>query len=169
LTTMLARGREKGQRPKGKVENEDGGDRPPVFLLSPLAVGLSLAWLLAVEIGVECWYRVHERNLVARVSWNVRPPENVAGLRELKIDENVRQTLRFDTGREVSWKTAAGASDSTTNYLYFFRWNPGSSSVIRARAHRPDICLPSAGWQQTSDRGIANYLVDENFSIPFRH
>jgi exosortase len=131
---------------------------------------LCLLWLLAIEAGVESWYRVHERDLIPRMTWNVRPPENVAGLRELKIDEGVRQTLRFDSGRELTWKNSeAGASGSTTNYLYFFRWNPGSSSVIRARAHRPDICLPSSGWTQTGDRGLKTYSSRDGIVIPAHH
>ncbi|HEX8490688.1 MAG TPA: hypothetical protein VF626_06700, partial [Chthoniobacterales bacterium] len=56
-----------------------------------------------------------------------------------------------------------------TNYLFFFRWNPGSSSVVRARAHRPDICLPSAGWQQIADRGAKTYFTRANIPIAARH
>ena len=101
----------------------------------------------------------------------MRPPEKAAGFREIKIDESVRQTLRFDLGREVTWKTIADAAPgfSTTNYLFFFRWSPGSSSVLRARAHRPDICLPSIGWQQLADRGTKTYFAREEIPIVARH
>jgi hypothetical protein len=101
----------------------------------------------------------------------VQPPEKAPGFREIKIDEVVRQTLRFDEGREVMWKTndPAGAGFSSTNYLFFFRWNPGSASVLRARAHRPDICLPSAGWEQIADRGTKTYFTRDNIPIAARH
>jgi hypothetical protein len=111
--------------------------------------------------------------------WTVRWPKDAPGFHEIKIDEDVRGTLRYNDGHEAAWNVVSatrGESSSSVErpaamkcVLFAFRWNPGSSSVVRARAHRPDICLPSAGWQQTSDRGTANYLVDENFSVPFRH
>ncbi len=124
-----------------------------------------------MEAAAEGWYRAHENNLEARAGWSVRFPEKAPGFREIKIDELVRQTLRFDEGREVMWKTsAANASGfSGTNYLFFFRWNPGSSSVLRARAHRPDICLPSAGWEQIADRGTKTYFTADKIAIPARH
>lgn len=154
---------------KAKVEDGERGPRP--FLLPTSYFLLSLVWLLALEVGVEFWYRAHERNLIPRVAWSVRPPDTANGLREIKIDEAVRQTLRFDTGREVVWKTsdASAPEISTTNYLFFFRWNPGSSSVVRARAHRPDICLPSAGWKQIADREMKTYLVRDGTALPARH
>jgi hypothetical protein len=53
--------------------------------------------------------------------------------------------------------------------MFFFRWNAGTGSVLRARSHRPDICLPSVGWQQTGDFGVRNYSINESRSLPFRH
>jgi exosortase len=157
---------------KEKGENaEEPSSRASPFLISNFYFPLSLLFLLAVEVGAESWYQMHERNLVPSASWNVRPPEKATGFRELKIEEGVRQTLRFDTGREVIWKTAdADAPEiSITNYLFFFRWNPGSSSVVRARAHRPDICLPSAGWKQIADRGTKTYSARDGVALPARH
>ena len=148
-----------------------GAEAPPLrFLLPTSYFVICLSWLLAVEIGVETWYRVHERNLVALPAWSVRPPENAVGFRELTIDEAVRQTLRFDTAREMTWKTNAGAgAEPMTNYLYFFRWNPGSASVIRARAHRPDLCLPASGWTLVADRGLKNYPTGKGFAVAASH
>ena len=164
LTALLARRASKVESPKAKVENRNG---TPV-LLSTFYFLLCLSWLLAIEVGVEGWYRVHEKELTVVGSWNVRPPEKAPGFREIKIDEGVRQTLRFDEGREVLWKSGA-PGESTTNYLFFFRWNPGSSTVLRARAHRPDICLPSIGWTQLADLGAKNYPGPGNTSITARH
>ncbi len=180
LTALLARGASKVKSKKEEVRNRAPSrdlssqgsvlrSRSP-FILLPSYFFLSLAWLVSIEIGVEGWYRAHEKNLVVVDRWNVRLPEKAPGFRELKIDENVRQTLRFDTGRELTWKsTNTGGSDPTTNYLYFFRWNPGSSSVVRARAHRPDICLPSTGWKQTADRGLKNYAAGSGIVVPAHH
>ena len=53
--------------------------------------------------------------------------------------------------------------------LYFFRWHPGSNSALLANLHRPDVCLPAAGWVQAGDYGIRSYAVSANLSLPFRH
>jgi exosortase len=144
---------------------------PSSFLPTTSSFLICLLWLLAVEAAAEGWYRVHENGLQVRAGWSVRPPENAPGFREIKIDEAVRQTLRFDEGREVMWKmsdpTAPGFSG--TNYLFFFRWNPGSASVLRARAHRPEICLPNVGWEQIADHGTKMYFARDNIPIAARH
>ena len=144
---------------------------PPRFLLPTSYFLLCFLWLLAIEAAAEGWYRSHEKNLQTRPGWSVQFPEKAPGFREIKIEETVRQTLRFDEGRESMWKTSdvAVPGSSGTNYLFFFRWNPGSASVLRARAHRPDICLPSAGWQQIADSGAKTYFTRENIPIAARH
>lgn len=170
LAAFLNRNKvESGQAKGENEETERSSPRP--FLLSPPYFLFCILWLLLVEAGAEGWYRAHEKNLAELGGWNVRPPESAPGFREIKIDESVRQTLRFDLGREVTWKTNgdAAASFPTTNYLFFFRWNRGSSSVLRARAHRPDICLPSIGWQQIADRGAKTYLARAEIPIVARH
>jgi exosortase len=165
----------KGERRKAEGEeqkSEAGGRRSeiqfPRFLLPTSYFLLSLVWLLTIEIAVEGWYRAHEKDLTVVGTWNVRPPEKAPGFREIKIDENVRQTLRFDEGREVTWKSGVPGA-SLTNYLFFFRWNPGSASVLRARAHRPDICLPNIGWTLVADLGTKNYSGAGGISIAARH
>ncbi len=154
---------------KAKVENAEPA--APIFLPSTFYFLLFAIFLIAIEVAVEAWYRAHERDLVPRVTWSVRLPETTPGLREIRIEESVRQTLRFDTGRQLFWKTndASGAGNPTTNYLFSFRWNPGSSSVVRARAHRPDICLPDAGWKQLSDYGTKPYQSPDGIQLAARH
>ena len=146
--------------------------REPFSIKIPVGLSVvALIWMIVAEAGAEAWYRTHEKNLAARSGWSVRPPDTAPGYREIKIEEGVRQTLRFDQGFEAMWRTsdAAAPGFSGTNYLFFFRWNPGSSSVLRARAHRPDICLPSAGWSQIADRGTKTYLARGEISIAARH
>jgi hypothetical protein len=109
----------------------------------------------------------------------VRWPKDAPGFHEIEIDEDVRDSLRYNDGHEAAWDvTSAKLGESSSSVerpaamkciLFAFRWNPGSSSVLLARAHRPDICLPSTGWHRTSDRGIANYVVERDFSVPFWH
>jgi exosortase len=128
----------------------------------------ALVWLVAVEVASTAWYRAHEKDLVSTQPWEVRWPEAAPGFREIKVEENVKTTLRFDKGREAAWREAADGVQMTC-MLFFFRWEPGTSTILRARAHRPDICLPSAGWRQLSDRGFAGYPAANDLRVSFRH
>ncbi len=157
------------------------------FILHPSSFILSLAWLLTVEIGVEAWYRMHERGLVARERWSARWPDTAKDFRDIHIDEKTRRILRFDEGRGAMWKIQgkedggqkAEDSDQKSEdrsrkteesaLLYFFRWRAGSNSALLANLHRPDVCLPAVGWVQAGDYGIRSYPVSAKFSLPFRH
>jgi exosortase len=131
----------------------------------------ALVWLLVVEVAAASWYRAHERNVVRQPSWIVRWNALPTGFHDIKVDEGVRATLHCDEGREVAWQSVAPnePTERSTNYLFFLRWNPGGSTVLRARAHRPDICLPSVGWQQLADHGAKWYKIDNNTSLAARH
>jgi exosortase len=188
-----------GQGPKGeragaseskaKVENESSSsdprpatsDLPPRFLLPTSYFLLCLLWLLAVEIGVEAWYRMHERGLVAREQWSARWPEKTArDFREIHLDERTKRILRFDEGRGAMWRVPGHSTEvgdrkpeigrpDDSALLYFFRWRPGGNSALLANLHRPDVCLPATGWTQIGDRGLRTYPVSERLSLPFRH
>ena len=144
--------------------------------------GTALAWLLLTELAVEAWYRYHERDLVARQGWTVQWPESAKAFRDLEIDERVSGILRFDEGRGASWQlqekesggdeedavAAFRPSSPLTCVAYFFRWTAGRSSILRARGHRPDICLPSVGWELTADHGSRLFSAGA-LPLPFRH
>ena len=53
--------------------------------------------------------------------------------------------------------------------MFFFRWEPGTSTILRARAHRPDVCLPNTGWRVAEDLGVSDYTVANGVRMPFRH
>jgi exosortase len=194
LSALLGRGRQKVESRKAKVENESSSsdlrrptsELPPRFLLSIFYFLLCLAWLLAVEIGVEAWYRMHERGLVVREQWSARWPETAKDFREIPLDERTKRILRFDEGRGARWRMPASQRFATANpssggteagepktddaaLLYFFRWRPGSNSALLANLHRPDVCLPASGWIQTGDHGVRSYPVSEKLALPFRH
>jgi exosortase len=193
LTAVLGRRREVEGR-KSKVENERGVAASPAgvltsdlrsptfpFLLSTSYFLLSLAWLVAIEAGVEGWYRMHERGLVARERWTARWPETAKDFRDIHIDETTRRILRFDEGRGAMWKIAGSEKEGERRkakgesgpedgaLLYFFRWRAGSNSALLANLHRPDVCLPASGWVQAGDYGIRSYAVSSTLSLPFRH
>jgi exosortase len=152
-----------------EATNSQSGIHSSQFSSLPCSYILLLfAFLLLIEVGVESWYRFHERDMAPTPHWTVRWPENAPGFRELPIDEGVRATLRFDQGRETTWTSANNLSSQPSRcFLFFFRWNTGGSSVVRARAHRPDICLPSAGWTQLEQGRIRNVALKNQLTLPF--
>ena len=134
----------------------------------------AFAWMLTIELGVEAWYRAHERNLRPSAQWGVHWPESAPQFREVKIDERTRSILHNDEGRGAMWRDpndslSTAALGETTSLLYFFRWQPGHNSALLANAHRPDVCLPASGWRQTGDFGVRDYQISNNFAVPFRH
>ena len=136
----------------------------------PLAIfgGLLLLWLAIVEVGAQSWYWMHERSSQPQPGWSVRWPESATGFHEIKIDSESRNLLRFDYGREAAWNTTGeSANERGVNYMFFMRWNPGTGSILRARAHRPDICLPAAGWKQVGIDHISSFEVTPDRSLPF--
>jgi exosortase len=170
LASLLAKSKVKSR--KAKVENgtKPQPDESRSFFLLPnfYFLVLALLWVVAVEVAALLWYRAHEVNLASTIRWEVRWPESAPGFHDVKIQEGIRSTLRFDTGREVIWREE-DSGDAATYLLYFFRWRPGTSTILRARAHRPDICLPSAGWRQIADDGIRSYPATKDLELPFRH
>ena len=144
------------------------------FLLPASYFLLALCWLLVLELAVHFWYRIHERDLLQGERWTVRWPESAPGFRDVRIDTGMQSTLRYDQGRQVVWPVPQLVPGATVESapicsMYFFRWNAGGASILRARAHRPDLCLPNVGWRQVSDHGARNYLVAGKFALPFRH
>ena len=138
----------------------------------------ALVWLVAVEVGSVWWYRAHERNLVASTPWTVHWPESAPDFHLLKLDEEVRRTLRFDEGEAASWNCRPIEWVETVNratptritcFAYFFRWKPGRNSALLANLHRPDVCLPAIGWEQVADNGVRQYSAVASFALPFRH
>src|SRR5438552_2142857 len=133
----------------------------------------ALCWLLFVQIGTTAWYRLHERNLISGIRWNVQWPEQALNFRKLKIDNEIRAVLRFDEGNAAAWTNSspenATEPNTVSSSLYVFRWNPGKNSALLANLHRPDVCLPASGWKQVADDGVRNYPVTGVFELPFRH
>lgn len=183
MAALLARKGESPQKVESgmeKVEIPQSAFRNPQspFLLPTSYFLLPLLWLLFVEGAVELWYRAHERDLVSTPTWTVRWPESAAGFREVKISDDVRATLRYDDGRQAVWPLSLpNNGEPITNHtrpsatcsMFFFRWEPGTTSILRARAHRPDVCLPNTGWRVTGDHGVRLYQVGDGAAIPFRH
>ncbi|MBA2433026.1 MAG: exosortase/archaeosortase family protein [Chthoniobacterales bacterium] len=168
------------KHPGGKAQLPAPTSPTSSFFLLPSPIFLlPIAWIIAIELGTEAWYRSSERDLIARESWTVRWPESAPGFRQIDIDEAVQRTLRYDAGRQVVWTGDSRVAEASLVpgghnlaprfVLFFFRWEPGTSTILRARAHRPDVCLPNVGWRQIADHGVRSYPVGGGLSLPFRH
>ena len=180
--SLLRRKKEEGGASVAASEpvRQGGRERCAGAAIQPLPVALACVWILLVEGGVEAWYRYHERGFVAREKWTVQWPETARDFQYLKLGDGLKGVLRFDEGRGASWLLdpppeadsvsglRPGAGAPVTCVLYFFRWHAGRSSILRARGHRPDVCLPSVGWRQSGDHGTRLYPTGE-LSLPFRH
>src|SRR5882757_1201960 len=133
----------------------------------------ALCWLLFTEIGTASWYRLHERNLISGIRWNVQWPEQAPNFCKLKIDNEIRAVLRFDEGDAAAWTISSPVNTTEPNTvpcsLYVFRWNPGKNSALLANLHRPDVCLPASGWKQVADHGVRSYPISDSVELPFRH
>jgi exosortase len=151
------------------------------FSVSVFSVS-AFAYLLFVEVAVSGWYRWHESKLVPARQWTAQWPETAPGFRELPIDGHTREMLKYDHGRQVSWvyapiETSAAPNEGQASpaersgraFLFFFRWEPGTATVLRARAHRPDICLPAVGWKPVGEPQLRSYPVADDFALPFQH
>ena len=168
-------GRRKLEIRKAKVENGSSGHF--YFLLPTFYFAAASVWILILEIAAASWYRAHEHNLAEATRWEVQWPQSAPNFHEIKIDDDIRRILRFDQARAASWSLsvnystdAASATRKPLNCtLYFFRWDSGKNSALLANLHRPDVCLPSIGWNQTGDAGVKKYPVTPNLALPFRH
>jgi exosortase len=163
-------------RNKSQESRIDADERSPRFLLPTSYFLIFFLSLLAIEGAVESWYRMHERGLVVRQQWSAKWPEKTEGFREVALDETTRRLLRFDEGRGAAWRVKPEIGDRRTEMgppdmalLYFFRWQPGKNSALLANLHRPDVCLPAAGWVQVADHGVKEYSVTPTLKLPFRH
>ena len=178
LASLLGRTEVRDQRPGSR-----GKDSSFVIRHSSFLAAASLGWLVFVEFAAASWYRWHERNLIVTERWSVRWPASAPGFHLLKLDEQVRSTLRFDYGEAASWDDRANNATTVTLsgiaalpratwFVYFFRWEPGRNSALLANLHRPDVCLPAIGWKQVADDGVRQYPTGSRRSdlyLPFRH
>jgi exosortase len=130
--------------------------------------GLFLAcvgcWAIGILVLNEWWYRSHEIKESGVFHWSASFPTNNPGFARLELTDTVRRNLKEDAGEAATWQ----ADQGSTWTAFFFRWNPGPvRSIISARQHRPDICLPAAGLRQVADAGL-NYFEVGGLKLPFR-
>ncbi|MBV8900544.1 MAG: exosortase/archaeosortase family protein [Verrucomicrobia bacterium] len=132
----------------------------PNPLPGKLIAGLA-AWLLFMLLATEIWYRAHEGADTGR--WSVEWPASMAHFEEIAIPAQEAEALGFDEGSAASWTNG----DATRWTGFFFRWTAGPvRSRIQARLHRPEKCLPAAGYRLQADRGTITVKA-KSLTIPF--
>jgi exosortase len=141
--------------------------QPLAFSLQPsfprrylLAVG---CWAILCLVATEVWYRSHEVKDTGVFHWTVALPESKPGFEKVELAPRTLQLLAFDAESTGRWREDDGSEWT----LDFFRWNPHSmQSVISARLHRPEACLPAAGLRQISMSPL-DYFEAGPIQIPF--
>jgi hypothetical protein len=134
--------------------------RTLAFSLQPLAF---LFWLFAAEFLTEAWYRWHERNLPAPVTWSLELPRDNSTLRDLPFSDKTRQFLRFDEGLNATWQEP----DGTKWQGIFLRWDPGRIAVHLAKTHTPQACLPASGREIVRESKL-QFAEVNGLNLPFR-
>jgi exosortase/archaeosortase family protein len=120
------------------------------------------AWVLLTLGGVEVWYRVHETKDTRH--WSIAWPVYKKDFSNLSISKRETDALACDTGRGAEWANEDGSRWT----VFFFTWAEGPArSRILARMHRPENCLPAAGYKLRQDRG-AIAVKAKGLMIPFR-
>lgn len=112
----------------------------PGFPAPALACGI--LWLSGAYVATEAWYRYREGERSVTPSWKVVLPEQVGIVRELQLPAEVRSILRYSeaSSHMIEWP------DGRAWNLILLQWDPGRSSAQLATMHRPEICMPAAGY-----------------------
>jgi exosortase len=120
-----------------------------------LAIGLG-AWLLVTVFSVEVWYRAHETG--EKSHWSFEAPTSKEHFANLSLPDPLG-----DERRGASWTETDGSRWTAL----FFKWAAGPPrSRILARLHRPENCLPAAGFKLQVDRGMI-IVKAKDLNIPF--
>ena len=139
----------------------EGAASSPGLRLSSGEIAAAVAWLAAVFIGTEAWYRAHEQRLIARPDWHVRWPSEQTQVREIEIPDETRAILRYNEAASAAWESRPGV----LWWTFFARWEPKQTALQLVRSHSPEICLPAAG--RTFVRELAPVVLDAG-ALPLR-
>jgi exosortase len=135
----------------------------PVELPRPFLYALA-AWAIIVLVGNELWFGLRESRTSTATEWSPILPSDIASFREVELSDREKSLLQHDISRTGTWQESAGKHWT----LYYLQWLPGSTlSRIKARAHRPEICLRAAGLNL--ENGLGSTVFDvKGLRIPFQ-
>ncbi len=139
------------------------GEGVSVFAkFQPAAVGIIIAWLLVAEVLTQGWYRYRASNAADAAVWAPKWPALSDSFHFLEIPDEARAILRYTDGA-FAMKTWP---DGRVWQLFFFRWDAGRTSAQLAVMHRPEICLPAAGFRYVSTSPSIPVRIG-NLELPF--
>lgn len=120
------------------------GKRDP-YLGSPWLFFSTTLYLLFAAIFSGYWYSSSATTSADRVLSDVDWREIGYDLKEEEIPPTVRNILRFSEGKQAVWRDSGNVHWTA----FFFYWQPGAVSS-HVTVHRPEVCLPSAGFKLES-------------------
>ncbi len=144
LALALAFNKLRRKGPDSRVEAHLAGSDVLNWLGQWKSASLAMLCLLSYPI-THWWFQRDnaqgvENPLIASIEWSRVGHEVEFG----KIPIGIRSILRFSEGTQASWRPN---SDDKENWLvYFFVWEEGNISSF-ADIHKPEVCLPAAGFQ----------------------
>jgi exosortase len=104
-------------------------------------------WALCVILLTQIWYGAHSRTSLQPVRWSVVLPEANRTFETNSLPARTMELLQYDHGISCRWQNEDGSVWS----VYFLRWEGKSTqSIMAARTHRPEVCLPAAGLTQVT-------------------
>lgn len=109
--------------------------------------------LLLSPLVAEVWFRLHERSLEPFKRLSVEAARLPEGSEAIELPSSTVAALRFESAD--AWAIPAGGGLRLT--LYRFGWDSGRISSM-AGVHRPEVCLPSAGYDFLREYGYARWL-----------
>ncbi len=132
-------------RRKGAAEGPQSrpmGESPLNWLGRREAVILVIICLLSYPVSAWWFQRGDSQEtadpLIASIEWS-----QVGSTVEFeKIPSQIRSILRYSEGTQASWRPRKSEKWNA----YFFVWEEGKISSF-ADVHKPEVCLPAAGFQ----------------------
>jgi len=126
-----------------------------------IAVG---CWSLCVLALTEAWYCSHNIKETGVFHWSVTLPATNPTFQKIELPPRTVKLLAYDYGTTGRWLEEGGVEWDVS----FFRWRPRSvESVIHARRHRPEICLPASGFKQLTESELVFFDAGQ-LKLPFR-
>jgi hypothetical protein len=137
--------------------------RPPQSRWRVYLLALGFLSLLDI-VATEVWYGRHEANDAHLVRWSVAFPTTKQAYQVLQLPPRTAKLLGYDSSAAAQWHEDDGSKWN----VYFLQWYGKSiQSLMAARYHRPEVCLPAAGLKQVSD-SVTDFLDTAGLRLPFQ-
>jgi len=120
-------------------------------VLGWVAVGAAVVFFLSAH----GWYLLREQSALPPAARMLMPVESGRYRASEDIPRQVLDQLRYDEGCYIRERSGIGQG-KVVGYHFFWRAKQGNANRL---LHRPDTCMPSAGWQQNGPVEIATLKI----------